>query len=979
MFKPTKTPRVFSQSIGVDFFNAFVAGLLERTSDKPPEYLATIEIFVNTTRAARRLKQLFIESGACLLPRIRLITDLANDPLAPISLPKPVPALRRRLQLGQLVQALIKSDPSLAPQSAAYDLADALAALMDEFQGEAVPLSALEGIVLENQSEHWNRSLKFLQIIATHWTENARTDPNDRQHHVAQAYADYWRENPPNHPIIVAGSTGSRGHTALFMEAVANLPLGAIVLPGFDKDMPTGVWQTLCKSNSALDHPQAGFAKLLTRLKVNPADIDHWHDKAPFNIDRNELVSLALRPAPVTDQWRKEGKKLSPNIYNSTINIDFIEAKSPKEEALAIAVRLRKAAEDGVQSVLITPDRNLTRRVETALGRWGIIPDDSAGQPLDLSPPGVFLRLAADVMGQKLSPQRLLAILKHPLTHSGGDRGEHQRRISEIELKILRGGDPEVNFDTMRNWAQKLNDPASIQWVAWLESAFKTVENAAPRDLTQWIHDHQTLAQTLSRGADKDATGALWDKEAGIEAGKIWQEFSAESKYGGILNITEYRALLRLVLSKGEIRGATQAHPLISIWGTMEARVQGSELVILGGLNEGIWPKTPSPDPWLNRNMRGQIGLALPDRQIGLSAHDFQLAIGSPNVVLSRAIRDNESPTVASRWMIRLSNLIKGIDDESNAQFQSMQSRGNHWIAIANAIDRVENTEPRATRPSPMPPASARPDRLSVTEIKNLVRDPYAIYAKHVLGLRKLDDVGREPDALVRGISIHTFLENYVSEAIENKEKLNSEYFINLAESVLAKEVPWPAMQRLWLARLQRVAQWFVEGEVDRQKFGTVIAQERRGKFYDAELDFTLSVQADRIDMNDAGNYAIYDYKAGKPPTAKSIADFDKQLQLEAAIAGKGKFDDLGSAKVVHLEYIGMHQDQETREIPIDSPPIDQVWEEFRQLISNYKLTKTGFTARDKLLSENDFSDYDHLSRKGEWELTDDPDPKEVP
>ncbi|GHA47650.1 double-strand break repair protein AddB [Amylibacter ulvae] len=979
MFEPTPHPRVFSLPIGIDFSQAFVAGLLAKTKDKPPEYLASIEIFVNTTRAARRLKQLFIETGSCLLPRIRLITDLANDPLAPITLPKPVPALRRRLQMGQLVQALIKSDPSLAPQSAAYDLADALAALMDEFQGEAVPLTALDDIVLENQSEHWNRSLKFLQIIATHWTENAGTDPNDRQHHVAKAYADHWRENPPDHPIIVAGSTGSRGHTALFMHAVANLPQGGVVLPGFDKDMPISVWKTLSKSNAALDHPQAGFAKLLARLEMAPSDVHLWHTVLPENTDRNALISLALRPAPVTDQWREEGEKLSATISNAIKNIDLLEAKSPKEEALTIALRLRKAAEDGVQSVLITPDRNLTRRVETALGRWGIIPDDSAGQPLDLSPPGIFLRLAGDFLGQKLTPQRLLAILKHPLTHSGGDRGEHQRRISEVELKILRGGDPEVNFEALHSWAQKQNDPASIQWVGWLKSAFSGVENGAPRDLQQWVHDHQQLAQTLSSGANDDTEGELWRKEAGVEAAKIWREFSAESTYGGVLNITEYRALLRLVLSKGEVRGATQAHPLISIWGTMEARVQGAELVILGGLNEGIWPKTPSPDPWLNRNMRGQIGLALPDRQIGLAAHDFQLAMGAPNVVLSRSVRDNESPTLASRWLIRLSNLIKGIDNESDSYFAAMQSRGNHWIAIANAIERVETSVAREPRPSPMPPIAARPNRLSVTQIKTLVRDPYAIYAKHVLGLRKLDAVGQEPDALVRGISIHSFLENFIADVATDQDNLNTNYFINLAETVLERDVPWPAMQRLWLARLQRVAQWFVDGEVDRQKFGTVIAQERCGKFYDPELDFTLSVQADRIDMDNAGNYAIYDYKAGKPPAPKDIANFDKQLQLEAAIASQGKFDDLGAAKIVHLEYIGMHQDQETRIVDIEKTPIDQVWEEFRSLIHAYKLAQSGFTARDKLLNENDFSDYDHLSRKGEWEITDAPVPKEVP
>ncbi|HBB82406.1 MAG TPA: hypothetical protein DC031_03815, partial [Sulfitobacter sp.] len=78
-----------------------------------------------------------------------------------------------------------------------------------------------------------------------------------------------WQDAPPQHPVILAGSTGSRGTTALLMEAVARLPQGAIILPGFDFEMPTAVWNELDQALLAEDHPQYRFRKLMNMLGVS--------------------------------------------------------------------------------------------------------------------------------------------------------------------------------------------------------------------------------------------------------------------------------------------------------------------------------------------------------------------------------------------------------------------------------------------------------------------------------------------------------------------------------------------------------------------------------------------------------------------------------------------------------------------------------------------------------------------------------------
>lgn len=172
--------------------------------------------------------------------------------------------------------------------------------------------------------------------------------------YVVKAYTKHWQENPPKHPILIAGSTGSRGETALFMKAVSQLPNGAIILPGFDAELPNDIWNKFKTKRFTLDHPQAGFAKLFDYLGISFNTVLPWHKANTTLVDRNRLISLALRPAPITNQWLEYGPALKPTLHNATQSLELIEAETLKEEALAIATRLRYAADQGKEAVLIT-------------------------------------------------------------------------------------------------------------------------------------------------------------------------------------------------------------------------------------------------------------------------------------------------------------------------------------------------------------------------------------------------------------------------------------------------------------------------------------------------------------------------------------------------------------------------------------------------------------------------------------------------
>jgi ATP-dependent helicase/nuclease subunit B len=472
MFEHQDTPRVFGLPSGVDFPQMLVEGLLHRFKGQPPEALARVELLVNTQRMARRLRTMFEDGPAILLPRIRLLTDLES--LAPsVIIPQGVPALRRRLELIGLISALLEKSPDLASRASLYDLADSLAALIDEMQGEGVTPDVIAELDVTDQSGHWERAKVFLGIVQNYLSlTEAMPDKEARQRARVQGIAALWAERPPSHPIIIAGSTGSRGTTMLLMQAVARLPQGGLVLPGFDFDLPSEVWAALDDPMISEDHPQYRFYHLMKGLGDTPNSVKNWHECEAPSSARNKLVSLSLRPAPVTDAWRIEGPRLE-ELEQATQDMTLVLAETPRAEALAIALRLRKATEDGQTAALITPDRMLGRRVTAALSRWEILPDDSAGTPLHLSPPGRFLRHAAALMSRRLDAETLLTLLKHPLSHSADERNMHRLHTQRCELAIRRHGLPYPEPDAFIALCENAvpDDEGMKLWAAWVADA----------------------------------------------------------------------------------------------------------------------------------------------------------------------------------------------------------------------------------------------------------------------------------------------------------------------------------------------------------------------------------------------------------------------------------------------------------------------------------------------------------------------------
>ena len=971
MFDNTPLPRVFGLAPGVDFPQALLAGLRARLGDDAAA-MARVQLIVNTRRMQRRLRSLFDQGPPTLLPQIRLISELEGLSPAP-PLPPSATPLRRRLELISLVSGLLEQQPHLAPRASLYALTDTLAALMDEMQGEGVSADTITHLDVTDQSGHWQNAQAFIRIAQDFIHQSAEApDPEARTRQLTQDLIRHWQDAPPQHPVILAGSTGSRGTTMMLMQAVARLPQGAVVLPGFDFDMHAQVWGHLDDAMLSEDHPQYRFHKLMGDLGLARGDIAAWHHTAPPNAARGKVVSLSLRPAPVTHAWRSEGAALG-DLPQAMQQVTLVNAPTPRAEALVIAMRLREAAQNNQTAALITPDRMLSRQVSAALDQWDILPDDSAGTPLHLSPPGRFLRHVAGLFVRRLDAEALLTLLKHPLTHSAAGRNDHNLNTQRLELEIRARGLPYPDAaGIVRLMAHSTKDQSAQDWADWVGTLLTGQDQTQDRPLADWVADHIALAQALAAGPTGPSTGALWDKKAGQAAQAVMENLATHAPHGGKMSAADYADLTRALLAGEDIRDRDAPHPNIMIWGTLEARVQGADLVILGGLNEGTWPEAPAPDPWLNRAMRHKAGLLLPERRIGLSAHDYQQAIGAPQVWLTRAIRNDDAASIASRWINRLSNLLGGLPQQGGPEaLAQMTQRGDDWLAKLTAFEAVSKT-PRAPRPSPRPPVAARPRKLSVTEIKTLIRDPYAIYAKHVLGLRKLGDLVQNPDARLRGNLAHDLLERFVKDTLKDPALLNTAHFMTLAQDVLRENAPWPATRAAWLARLEAIAGWFITTEQERRKTAQPIAFEDTavGALELPALGFTLTARADRIDRDENGDLLIYDYKTGKPPTPAQQKHFDKQLLLEAAMLERGAFKNIDPAPVQAASYVGVGSETKIVSAPLSPDSTAEILPELADLIGKYLTQDQGFTSRRLMEKEVFSNDYDQLARFGEWNTT---------
>jgi ATP-dependent helicase/nuclease subunit B len=977
--------RAFFEQPGSRWFNIpahrpfaedLAQGLYDALSPLGPEALADAVVLVPTRRGARALADAFIKASggrAVLPPQMRPLGDLeaGEPPFEPgdlaLDLPAAIDPLRRRFELTRMVSELAEHVPGgVSSAGAALDLAEALGGFLDSLQIEEVEVGdKLADLVDADVADHWRVSRIFLEQALQRWPERLRVlgvvDVSERRVRLLRRLADVWTRNPPPGVLVAAGSTGTAPATRALLIAVARAPKGAVVLPALDQDLADKAW-------GAVDpqHPQGALKRLLDEAKTLRGDVHVWPASAASDAGgrwRRRIINEALRPADETADWLRviQGLRAEQDdaVAAGLDGLSLVSARTEEEASTTVALLLREALETPERTAaLVTPDQALARRVVAKLGRWGVIPDSSAGESLAGSRAGALAGLMARAAVDPTDPVTLLGLLKHPFSRLGDAtalevaalRGPRARSWDEIEARLAAKA-PEA-LPT----AERLE--TIVAALAWAD------DTASPAVATQKI---AAAMESLAADGSGD-TGDLWAGHGGEAMSRLLGALVREGEALPAVTPRQYADLLAKLMDGETIRSGGATHPRLRILGAIEARLVRADRLVVAGLEEGVWPGGAPLDPFLSRPMRERLGLPSPERRIGLAAHDFAQAACAPEVILLHTERREGAPSVKSRWLWRLETLARGAGVKVPERPEVLD-----W---ARSLDAPGAYEP-FKRPAPIPPVAHRPRVMAVTRVESLTRDPYAVWARDILRLYPLDRPDEQADARARGTAIHAaferFAETFPADLPDDAAAAFAGFYMEalvdagLPHEALAREAALAAEAATWVAELER-----------ERRDGRRIVVELKGEhtIQTPAGPFTVNARADRIEVTADGHGHILDYKTGKAPSKKEVqTGFSPQLTLTAAILAAGGFPELGRIAPGDLTYLEVTGRKpagkvETRATAGDesAEAADRALEGLHTLIARFDDPAQPYLSRvAPQFVKARVSDYDHLARVFEW------------
>lgn len=1023
-------PRVFSIPPGVPFLKELARALIDGRLlpgcryGSDPIALAEATIFVPTRRAARELRAIFAaeqSGGAALLPVIRPLGDFDDDAgwfeeaVPPFDdLAPPIDARERLLLLAPLVQtwkrrlpahiAGMFSEEVVVPSSSAEAiwLARDLAALMDEIETREADWTKLGGLADGDLAGWWQVTLDFLEIVTHFWpdvlADLSRSNPAAHRSRLIDAETARLQRQPPRGPVIAAGSTGSIPATARLLAAISRLPSGAVVLPGLDKRLDAAAWKNLGavkKTPSVVGHPQYGMHALLQTIGVEREAVDELGVETPPLAARSAVMSEAMRPAETTDQWSGERDlAVAAKAAGAFDGVTLLETPNERDEALAIALALRQAAAAGERAALVTPDRTLARRVSSELQRFGVAVDDSGGTPLDASLPATLMTALVQAALQPGDPVPIMSLIKHPLLSLGIERRTVRHAAELIDIYALRGGTGRPDAGQMAQlFSKRTTDTQDKHKLARLQRlkasdieaasavALRIEQALAP--LVALRGQEQIAVPDLARvtaqaleaaGRDTDGSVAqLYRGDAGAKLADLLRGLVGATS-GLVVAAADWPDVLAALLAGETIKPRHVSEGAVSIWGALEARLQHVDLMICGGLNEGTWPGRTDPGGFMSRLMKTDLDLDPPERRIGQAAHDFVMAMGGERVILSRALRSSDAPSVPSRWLQRLTAFVGA--DVSGA----MRRRGDELLAAAryHAGDNPVDV-PTVKKPSPAPPLEARPDHFSVTQIETLRRDPYAIYARKVLRLEGLDDLLRDPGASERGSLFHDILHRFTEANVDPASDDALGRLMEIARRRFDEEELPHDVDAVWWPRFKLMAPNLLDWEIEKRngKLQSISEAEMAATTVGA-TGVTLGGRADRLDIRPSALVDILDYKTGSSPSKRQAHTLiAPQLPLEGALLARKAIPELGKLTPAELAYVRLRASGDVEEesileykrVPKSASELsEEAWARLERLLTLYNNPARGYPSRSLPFREGDTDgDYDHLARVLEW------------
>lgn len=952
-------PHIYNVPASCSLVDVLATSLLDKYKNNLLE-LTDVTVLLPNRRAVRELRNAFIRLhglNATLLPRIMPLGSVDEDGFffsdEEINLPDVINSTERLLIFVRLITARPDNFriEHLSFAQACF-LARELASMIDMVKNEQLDFTKLNDLVPEEYAVHWQNTLQFLKIITEFFpqilTERNLVDIGDYNSLLLREQYKRWQKNPPQNEIIIAGTTATFPAMKELVKTVSELPNGSVYLSGIDKYLDDSSWNMIDET-----HPQFELKQLLDFLKISRNKIKDIAQA--INPEKEKLFSEVMRPANSSDNWRKlNNKSFSEEAING---LHSINCHDSREEALTVAAIMRSNLEIPEKTTaLITEDRNFARRVSNELKRWNIQADDSAGLPLAQTALGIFLRLIAKVCDSNFDHLAFLSLYKHPFTCIGFENSQIRNKIRDYEKNILRN---------RQNRSSAENDFVKEQ--KQIFNHFSELMSLPQAEFKELLSEHIKLAELLATQSNKAGNEILWVGEAGETAASLLSNLLDKADIIGTIPHGQYCDFFEALLAGSMVRSKYGSHPRLRILGPIEARLCNFDAVIISGLNEGIMPANPPSGAWLSRPMKKNFGFPLPEKAIGVSAHDFcEMACGK-EVYLTRSDRVQGTPMVKSRWWMRLETVLKA------CCFNPEQLQNTPYLEWSKDFDHTAK-QTAIEPPAPKPPLSCRPRELWASDIERLMYDPYTIFASKILKIRKTEDLLPKPDAIDIGNIIHSVLEQFYKTYPEKLPENAKDIMQSMCIEALDKNAIDAEIRTFWLPRMQKIISWIIDIEQKNRINVKHTYCETKGNvsFQSTGGLFTLGAKADRIDKNVDGTLTIIDYKTGRAHRKKTISDgYAPQLPIEGIIAEQGTFAGIDQATVSQLSYWRLGKEK----IDVKDDSVKKIlksnFDNIKHLIEVFDDENMPYTPTPNPRYILNHNDYRHLSRADEWEVND--------
>jgi ATP-dependent helicase/nuclease subunit B len=863
-------------------------------------------------------------------------------------LAKPVSNVKYKLLL---IRKILENNNDLDIDRA-IGLSKELDYFLRDVEKNGLDFDDLDNVVDDEYALHWQKILDFLKNFGRKWqyflTENNIVSRNTNSLKNIEAYAELFKNKQPPHPIIIAGNFASVKAVMELVKTLAKYNNTYFIFKGLENTLATDEFECVDEL-----HSHFHFKCILKELSINRKDIANIKYEKHKILDDDVLKTLnnAMLPSNLTHRWHTM-QATKPT------NINYIEFREEYDELNFLTFYLLNyIGKNGLKNIAIITDIEHSHQIELFLKKWNLPLNNSFGKRFLFDNLVQYLFLILNVRNSNFAPEYLLSLLKNDFV-----REDLRNYVKLFELQVINDKNNKNGLSSYRKNIQSLDDIAVknslLDFITKIENYFD-VFGRKYFDLEEIVRLHLRIAEEIS-----DHGGNIWFlDENSKKVLEFFQDLMEQSDCIDNINLQNYISLLAFLLSEQSCSENYSTYPAINIISPQEARLINYDLVIVQNMNDGIFPANIATDPYMSRSMRAKFGLPAKEIGVGEFCYDFVQLLAQKEVLLTRATKVNGEATFKSRFLQRLEIFLQCNGLMLNNCTETMKAYEEYMDIKYNNCNDIYKK-----RPCPIP--QEKLNKLSATEVELLVKNPYDIYAKKILRLRRLNIVKKTSVFAKIGNAVHETLEKYCRNY--EKYKHNRNYYVReLVREVLEKHFADDKISMEFnFDKILTMLEYFFELDDSARKNGCRVLVEDRISCTREKENFSLVAKVDRFEMLQ-NNVAIIDYKTGELPSKVSVMSGEKlQMPIEALIMVKNNFN-VTSLEHWSIKYGGGEvlsiddSDKKMQETNITIIDLINKTESFLlQLLKYFNSGSNGYIATSRNM---DYSDYNELSRIREW------------